>query len=43
MQLPKIIADLLATQDKFDSKAFAESFSDDAVVHDERLFVVTLP
>jgi hypothetical protein len=36
MQLPKIIADLLAAQDKFDSKAFAENFSDDAVVHDER-------
>ena len=36
MQLPKIIADLLAAQDKYDSKAFAENFSDDAVVHDER-------
>jgi hypothetical protein len=36
MQLPKIIADLLAAQDKFDSKAFAENFSDEAVVHDER-------
>jgi len=36
MQLPKIIADVLAAQDKYDSKAFAENFSDDAVVHDER-------
>ena len=36
MQLPKIIADLLAAQDKYDSKAFAENFSDDAIVHDER-------
>ena len=36
MQLPKIIADLLAAQDKYDSKAFAENFSDHAIVHDRR-------
>jgi len=36
MQLPKIIAHLLVAQDKYDSKAFAENFSDDAVVQDER-------
>ena|SRR2546423_8969693 len=35
MNLPKTIADLLAAQDKYDSKAFAENFSDDAIVHDE--------
>ena len=27
MKLPKLIADLIAAQDKFDSKAFAENFS----------------
>ena len=35
MKLPKVIADLIAAQDKYDSKAFAENFSDNAVVHDE--------
>jgi ketosteroid isomerase-like protein len=35
MDLPKVIADLIAAQDKYDSKAFAETFSDDAIVHDE--------
>src|SRR5258708_4703806 len=35
MKLPKLIADLLAAQDKYDSHAFAENFSDDAIVHDE--------
>src|SRR5258705_10460509 len=35
MKLPKLIADLMAAQDKYDSKAFAENFSDDAIVHDE--------
>ena len=35
LKLPKVIADLIAAQDKFDSKGFAENFSDDAVVHDE--------
>jgi hypothetical protein len=30
MNLPKIIADLLAAQDKYDSKEFAENFSDNA-------------
>ena len=35
MKLPEIIASLLAAQDKFDSKAFAENFSEDAIVHDE--------
>jgi hypothetical protein len=35
MKLPKVIADLIAAQDKYDSKAFAGNFSDDAIVHDE--------
>ena len=35
MKLPKLIADLIATQDKYDSKTFAEIFSDEAIVHDE--------
>src|SRR5260221_12885192 len=35
MKLPKVIADLIAAQDKYDSKAFAKKFSDDAIVHDE--------
>ena len=35
MELPKLIADLIAAQDKYDSKAFAENFSDDAIVQDE--------
>ena|SRR5258705_10242054 len=35
MKLPKVIADLIAAQDKYDSKAFAETFSDDATVQDE--------
>lgn len=35
MKLPKLIDDLIAAQDKYDSKAFAENFSDDAIVHDE--------
>lgn len=35
MDLPKVIAELIAAQDKYDSKAFAETFSDDAIVHDE--------
>jgi uncharacterized protein (TIGR02246 family) len=35
MNLPKVIADFIAAQDKYDSKAFAETFSDDAIVHDE--------
>jgi NAD(P)-dependent dehydrogenase (short-subunit alcohol dehydrogenase family) len=35
MKLPKIIAELIAAQDNYDSKAFAGSFSDDAIVHDE--------
>jgi ketosteroid isomerase-like protein len=35
MKLPKLLADLLTAQGKYDSKAFAENFSDDAVVHDE--------
>ena len=32
MDLPKAIADLLAAQDKYDSKAFAEAFSEDAMM-----------
>jgi len=35
MTLPKVLADLIAAQDKYDSKAFAENFSDEAIVHDE--------
>ena len=35
MKLPKLISDLIAAQDKYDSKAFADNFSDDAVVQDE--------
>src|SRR5258706_11035357 len=35
MKLPKLIADLIAAQDKYDSKAFSEIFSNDAIVHDE--------
>jgi len=35
MKLPKVIADLIAAQDKYDSKAFAETFSDEALVRDE--------
>ena len=35
MKLPKVIAGLIAAQDKYDSKAFTENFSDDAIVHDE--------
>ena len=35
MKLPPIIADLLTAQEKYDSKAFSECFSDDAVVFDE--------
>ena len=35
MKLPQLIADLIAAQDKYDSKAFAENFSDNAIVHDE--------
>ena len=35
MKLPKVIADLLEAQGKYDSMAFAENFSDDAIVHDE--------
>ena len=34
MKLPKLIAELIAAQDKYDSKAFAENFSDDAIVQD---------
>src|SRR5258708_20703207 len=35
MNLPQVIADLIAAQDKYDSKAFSEAFSTDAVVQDE--------
>src|ERR1700741_2439621 len=35
MDLPKVIADLIAAQDKYDSREFAEVFSDDAMVLDE--------
>jgi ketosteroid isomerase-like protein len=35
MKLPQIIADLLTAQEKYDSIAFSECFSNDAVVFDE--------
>jgi len=35
MKLPKVIADLIAAQDKYDSKTFTENFSDEAIVYDE--------
>jgi ketosteroid isomerase-like protein len=35
MKLSKTVANLIAAQDKYDSKAFADNFSDDAVVYDE--------
>ena len=35
MKPPGVIADLIAAQDKYDSQAFAESFSEDATVQDE--------
>ena len=35
MNPPGVIADLIAAQDKYDSKVFAESFTDDSIVHDE--------
>ena len=35
MKLPSIIADLLTAQEKYDSNAFSECFSYDAVVFDE--------
>ena len=33
--LPKVLADLLAAQSKFDSDDFVKNFTGDAVVHDE--------
>lgn len=35
MKLPKVISDLLTTQQKFDSKAYADCFSETAIVLDE--------
>lgn len=35
MKLPKTIANLLMAQEKYDTLAFSECFSDDAVVFDE--------
>ena len=35
MKLQKTIADLIAAQDKFDSQAYADNFSDNSIVHDE--------
>jgi ketosteroid isomerase-like protein len=35
MKFPEIITNLLVAQEKYDSEAFAENFSDDAVVYDE--------
>ncbi|UUF13103.1 MULTISPECIES: nuclear transport factor 2 family protein [Flavobacterium] len=35
MNLPKVIADLVAAQNNFDSAAYTKCFSENAVVHDE--------
>lgn len=35
MNLPKVVADLVATQNNFDSLAYANCFSETAVVFDE--------
>ncbi len=35
MKLPKLMDDLIAAQDKYHNKAFAENFPDDAIVYDE--------
>ena len=35
MNLPKVVADLVATQNNFDSLAYANCFSETAVVYDE--------
>ncbi len=35
MQLPKLIARFVATQNNYDSEAYAECFTDSAIVHDE--------
>lgn len=35
MDLPKVIADLVAAQNNFDSAAYVKCFSDNAVVQDE--------
>ena len=34
-KLPKVLADLLSAQEKFDSESFVKTFADNAVVHDE--------
>jgi hypothetical protein len=35
MNLPKVVSDLVKTQNKFDSLAYANCFSETAVVYDE--------
>jgi len=35
MNLPKVVSDLVNTQNSFDSVAYASCFSETAVVHDE--------
>lgn len=35
MNLPKVVSDLVKTQNSFDSIAYANCFSETAVVHDE--------
>jgi hypothetical protein len=35
MNLPKVIADLVAAQNNFDSAAYTTCFSETAIVHDE--------
>lgn len=35
MELPKLIERFVATQNNYDSKAFANCFTDSAIVHDE--------
>jgi hypothetical protein len=35
MNLPKVLSDLVSAQDNFDSVAYANCFSDSAIVYDE--------
>lgn len=38
MKLPKVISNLVAAQNRFDSTAYADCFSETAIVHDEGEF-----
>lgn len=35
MNLPKVVSDLVKAQNEFDSKAYADCFTETAIVHDE--------